>query len=235
MLRRLALRLWLVRVVPYSSCARSMMRVSTRTPSQSNAESSGGSDVRLDDRGVGAHPTPILDLARACVQDDRLVHGLPCFGPKRADVRLQRRLHRRLRRWRQPAESSKLVRVAEMERKLRVAEAEHLLDQRRAKDLFGAHAFAPLLRVGLSLSEQVLANPLQDVEVRVESLAHHRELLGPRMGALGCQRKLRVVEISHRGLGLVFLGGLAISPTNSRAPGLISMIARPRFPFVFTS
>ena len=190
-------------------------------------------DVRLHHRGVGAHPTPILDLACARVQDDGLVHGLPGLGPKRADVRLQRRLHRCRRRRRQATESAKLVRVAKMERKLRVAEAEHLLDQRRAKNLLGAHAFASLLRVGLSPSEQVLANPLQDREIGVESLAHHDELLGPRMVALGCQRKLRVVEISHRGFGLVFQGGLAISPRNSRAPALISMNAPPRFPCAF--
>jgi hypothetical protein len=99
-----------------------------------------------------------------------------------------------------------------MERELRVAEAEHLLDQRGANDLFGAHPLAPPPRVGLSQSQQVLTNALQDVEIGVERTAHHRQLLGSRMSALGCQRKLRVVEISHRGLGLVFRGGLAISP-----------------------
>jgi hypothetical protein len=122
-----------------------------------------------------------------------------------------------------------------MERKLRVAEAEHLLDQGRAKNLFGAHALAPPLRVGLSQSEQVLANPFQNAEIGVERSAHHRELLGPRMSALGCQRKLRVIEISHRGLGLVFRGGLAIFPTNTRAPASISIRAARDFPFVFTA
>ena len=92
-----------------------------------------------------------------------------------------------------------------MEGKLRVAETEHLLDQRGANDLFGAHAFAPLSCVGLLLTKQVLANPLQDTEIRVERSAHGDEFFSPRMTALGCQRKLCVVEVAHRGLGSFFV------------------------------
>ena len=120
-----------------------------------------------------------------------------------------------------------------MKRKLRIAESEHLLYQCRANDLLRAHAFASFFRIRFSQPEQILANLFQDIEIGIEHAAHRNKLFGSRMGTLGCQRKLSVVEISHRGLGLVSQGGLAISPRNSEAPDFISMREKSDFRFVF--
>jgi len=181
-------------------------------------------NVRLDHGRVRAHPATVLDLARARALHERLVHRLPGLRANRADVRLQGRL-----RWsrvgrRQPAEATQLQRVAQPKREFVVAEAQHLLHDPGANDLLGAHPLAPALRVGVADAEEIGLEPFERDAVDVEQATHFGELGGARMAPSACQRKLGVVDTSHRGFGSVFQGGLATSPRNDRNPEPISII-----------
>src|SRR5260370_8895042 len=110
-----------------------------------------------------------------------------------------------------------------MKGQLLVAETEHRLDQGRANHLFGRHPFATLPRVGFSLSKQIGVYASQNESIGVERSAHRNELRSARMRIGRRERKLGMVGLSHRGLGLVFQGGLAISRENSPGPVPISI------------
>jgi hypothetical protein len=99
------------------------------------------------------------------------------------------------------------------------------LDDRYAHDLLRAHPFASAFRIRLADAKQVGMDRLQRDAVRVEQATHFGELSRARMAASACERKLGVVDLTHRGFGSVFQGGLATSPRNDRNPVPISITA----------
>jgi hypothetical protein len=149
-------------------------------------------DVRLGHGAIKANLATPLDILITSIAQQPLVDGCERLRLNALDVPLQSGPWQHLVGNAQAAKSAIAARISQMKGQLLVAVSVHLLDDQRAKYLFGSHSLSTAVDL-LEVADQIGEDQIGDLGIGVENVADHLQFCGVLVVDYGVDKRQLVV------------------------------------------